>query len=166
MEQHRGRIGVASSPGQGTTFLLDFPLISMRAESVGTVKVIPDMDGTETILVAEDEETIRSVVRTILEGFGYPVIEAVDGEDALQRFRELKDAVDLVLLDVVMPRKDGRWARDEIRRLRPDMKFFFMSGYAPGYLDEKGISEEQSWLLWKPFTPSRLAETVRRKLDG
>jgi len=165
VEEHGGFTTVQSVPGRGTAFDVFLPLASPQDETAVTVEEIPHHGGTETVLVVDDEAGIRSVVRATLEGYGYAVVEAADGEDAVRRFAERKDAVDLVLLDVVMPKRGGRWAFDEIRKLRPDMKVVFMSGYGPEHLEKKGVDPKRRSMIRKPFTAARLAEIVREKLD-
>ena len=120
--------------------------------------------GTETLLVAEDEETVRMFMKKILERGGYKVIIAGNGEEAVARFRE-NDDISLVLSDVVMPRKNGREMLDEIKKIKPDIKVVFISGYAADIIQKKGIIEEGTEFITKPFKKNDLLQKVREVLD-
>ena len=123
------------------------------------------MGGTETILVAEDDEVIRNLTSSILREFGYAVIVAKDGNDAVREFRENRDRIGLLLLDVIMPRKSGKDAYEEIRTLRPDIKVLFISGYSADMINKEGILEEGSSFISKPVSPTDLLLKVREVLD-
>ncbi|MBW2647513.1 MAG: response regulator [Deltaproteobacteria bacterium] len=125
----------------------------------------PPRGGTETILLAEDDEAVRKLIRTILDRFGYTVIEAVDGEDAIIRFKENSDKIDLLILDVIMPKKDGKMAYEEIKKVRSEIKAIFASGYTTDIIDRKGILEEGVNLIQKPISPNDLLRKVREVLD-
>ncbi len=118
------------------------------------------------MLVAEDEAEVRRLTRSVLEGFGYTVVEAVDGEDAVERFSRSNGAIHLLLFDVVMPKKNGREAYEEIRRMKPDIKVLFMSGYTADVISRKGGVEEDLNLITKPASPRELLKRVREVLDG
>ncbi|EKD39447.1 MAG: histidine kinase [uncultured bacterium] len=120
--------------------------------------------GTETILLAEDDTAARDLTRQVLETFGYTVIEAVDGEDAVSQFIAHRDQIDLVILDVIMPNKNGREAWLEIREIRPDIKCLFTSGHAANIFNE---SEKEGLLFTpKPIVPTSLLLKIRKILDG
>jgi CheY-like chemotaxis protein len=157
---------VESEPGKGTVFRLLFPLIpsretaERRPEETGTAA-----QGRETILVAEDDDTLRRLIATMLTEFGYSVIEAVDGEEAVRKFREHGAKVDLAILDVVMPRRGGREVRDEIAKADPDTSVLFISGYGEDILQAKGITQGTANCILKPVSPLDLLRSVRQALD-
>ncbi len=165
MKQNNGYVIVESEPGGGSCFLLYFPLIATSAEATKTAEPALTDEGHETILVAEDDVTIRQLTKTILEEFGYDVIEAVDGEDAVLKFRENKEGIKLVILDVVMPKKNGKEARDLIAALKPDVKVLYISGYNADVLLSKGIDDTANFIL-KPVSPMDLLRSVRRIIDS
>jgi CheY-like chemotaxis protein len=165
VKQHRGVIDVESAPGSGTSFHLYFPLLSKDAESADYRSAAKLTGGTETILVAEDDEIIRNLTRSVLTEFGYEVIEAMDGEEALRIFGENRDRIDLLLLDVIMPRKNGKAAYEEMRRIKPGIKALFMSGYSADMISKEGILEKDLSFISKPVSPTELLMKVREVLD-
>ncbi|MBI1810921.1 MAG: response regulator, partial [Nitrospirae bacterium] len=106
--------------------------------------------GTETILLAEDEEEVRKLMKLVLEEAGYKVIEAVDGKEATEKFRENKDSINLLLLDVIMPKINGKGVYEEARKIKPDIKALFSSGYPADFIHKKGILEEGLNFISKP----------------
>jgi DNA-binding response OmpR family regulator len=121
--------------------------------------------GTETILLAEDEISIRKFKKNVLEKFGYKVIDAFDGEDAIDKFRYNKDKIQLLILDVGMPKKTGIDAYKEIKNIRPDIKVIFISGYDPDILHKKGVFKEGLNFIAKPTLPTEILRKVREVLD-
>ncbi|MBI2355392.1 MAG: response regulator [Deltaproteobacteria bacterium] len=122
----------------------------------------PGLDGGRgTILVAEDDEGMRDSITAILQHFGYEVIEAVNGRDAVCTFEFHKERVDLVLLDVIMPEMNGMQARDRILTIRPGAKILFMSGYSGDLLHAHGLFDSGHQLLEKPIRPHLLLNTIR-----
>ena len=130
IKQHNGYINVYSEPGKGTTFRIYLPLIEAEVERKKPEAHIIHKGGTETILIAEDDEDIRKLTKTVLEGHGYTVIEAVDGRDAVEKFSANKDKIHLLLFDIMMPNKNGREAYDAINEMKPGINALFMSGYS------------------------------------
>ena len=164
IKQHNGYINVYSEPAKGTTFRIYLPIIEDGGKSFEPDARVEVRGGTETILLAEDEEEVRSVNRSVLEEFGYRVIEAVDGQEAVKR--ALEDThIDLMILDMVMPRKSGREAHDEIARVRPGIKVLFTSGYAPDIMEAKGMISTGAQFVAKPVSPGELLKKVREILD-
>jgi len=164
VKQHEGFVQVVSGPGQGTSFHLYFPIAARVAEDSAPVR--EDIrGGAETILVAEDNGQLRTLIREVLERKGYRVIEAADGADAVQKFRERKDDIDLLILDVVMPRKNGKEAYEEIARLKPEARVCFTSGYTGDVVLGKGIHDESVDYISKPLSPNDLLLKVRQVLD-
>jgi len=166
VKQHNGFITAYSEEKQGTTFRMYLPLIKAEISRVET-KIAPVLKrGNETILVIEDNDQVRQFSRTALENFGYKVIEAVDGTDALFKFEEHKNDIDLLLLDVIMPKRNGREVYDDIRRLKPDMKVIFCSGYTGEVLANKGVLKKEMNFLSKPLSSNELLRKVREVLDN
>jgi PAS domain S-box-containing protein len=161
---HRGAIGVRSEPGQGTTFtvLLPVPRESRRTErSSGHVGVEQDVQGIGTILVADDEEGVRSLVTSILGEAGYTVELAQDGAEAIERLRELGERVRLILLDLTMPILGGAEVATELRRLQPHIPIVAMSGYGDIEVMQRFSEAGVGDFLPKPFSPDQLAAKVR-----
>jgi PAS domain S-box-containing protein len=165
IKQHSGHITVYSEPGKGTTLRIYLPMVEFRGEAAIAAEMVAPGRGTETILVAEDNEDVRGLVKNVLEGFGYTVIEAVDGEDAVNKFQENEESIQLAMLDVIMPKKSGKEAYDMIKKIRPDMKILFSSGYTADVISTKGILEEKMDFISKPVTPKNLLVKIREILD-
>ncbi|ACM20204.1 response receiver sensor histidine kinase response regulator, PAS domain-containing [Geotalea daltonii FRC-32] len=163
--QHNGYIKVYSEPDIGTTFRLYLPLI--EDNQVEEAKLSPALPrgGTETILLAEDDQAIRDMEVSILQDFGYLVMVARDGQEAVDIFQENRGNIDLVLLDMIMPKKNGSEACREIRVLAPQVKVLFISGYTADLIQEKGLLEKGVELVIKPVSPPELARKVRELLD-
>ena len=166
IKQHDGYINVYSEPGIGTTFKIYLPLIKLKVKEEEVAAATPILKrGTETVLVAEDDTMVREFIKEVLEGFGYMVIEAEDGEEALHVFNANRDRIQLVILDVVMPKKSGKEVYDDIKKERPDMRVIFMSGYDADIIHKKGILEEGLDSILKPILPKDLLRKVREVLD-
>jgi len=168
IKDHEGFINVYSEPGKGATFRIYLPIvesISAAEETTPRQEEAPAR-GTETVLVAEDDDSLRKLSRTVLAEYGYTVIEAVDGEDAVKKFMENKDTVRLLLLDLIMPKMNGKEAYDEIRKIMPDMKAIFVTGYALDLVRQKASLQDGVHLVYKPISPTALLRKVRSVLDG
>jgi PAS domain S-box-containing protein len=159
---HSGSLVAESELGRGTTMGVRLP---RARSSEGSLAVEPTSAprGSETILVAEDEKLVRAQVVKMLESNGYRVIAAENGKQALQRFAEHRDEIDLVMLDVIMPGMDGWQVYLEIEAERPNMPVLFSTGYASNVLPED-FTTRGARLLNKPFRPSTLLSTVRELL--
>ena len=166
VKQHNGFINVYSELGMGTTFRVYLPLIQAAIFTAESSHAPVLAGGSETILIVEDEPQVRLFSKTTLEGFGYRVIEAVDGEDALARFEEHKEEIHLLLLDVLMPKRNGQDVYNEIQKLKPDIKVIFCSGHTGDVLIDKGLIKEGTSFIEKPMSPNLLAGKVREILDG
>jgi two-component system cell cycle sensor histidine kinase/response regulator CckA len=166
VKQSGGYVWVYSDVGQGTTFRIYLPRVEGTA-------VTPDRSapgkrvtsGSETVLVAEDEDTVRTVVARVLRQQGYTVLEARDGHEALTICREHSGPIHLIVTDVIMPQVSGAELAQESGVLRPDAKVLLMSGYTGGELERRGVVAERVAFLQKPFTPTALAQKVREVLD-
>lgn len=165
IKQHNGTITVESTPGAGAVFKIYLPLIQMEVLATPAREDMPAKSGTETILIAEDEEIVKKFLTGILQRAGYTVIAAANGEEAVSRFREHNAQISLVVSDVVMPKKNGREICEEIRSLRPDIKFIFISGYTADIILQKGIVEEGIEFVTKPFSKNEILQKVRNVLD-
>jgi len=166
IKQHDGYIMVSSEPDLGTTFRIYLPLTtSAVADSKKETAQNLQLNGAETILLAEDNETVRNMVRSLLGSFGYEVIAAIDGEDAVTKFRENRDQIQLLLFDMVMPKKSGMDAYDEIRTIEPDIKVIFASGYATDAVHQRALVDPHVIFISKPYLPSNLLSMVRKLLN-
>jgi signal transduction histidine kinase/CheY-like chemotaxis protein len=165
IKQHNGYINVYSEPGRGTTFKIYLPLVKSAAIEEHKPLISRPERGEETILVAEDRADVRDLIKTILENFGYTVITAVDGDDAVNKFNEHKADIDMLIFDVVMPKKSGKEAYDEIIRTNPDMRCLFMSGYTADIINKKAMLEDAIEFISKPLSPHDILKKVREILD-
>jgi two-component system, cell cycle sensor histidine kinase and response regulator CckA len=163
VKQHNGYITAYSEPDTGTTFRIYFPITSSSVEtdrsSSESVR-----GGNEIILVAEDNKEVRHLIKNILVEFGYTIIEAKDGEDAINKFNKEK-TVDLLILDSVMPKKNGKAVYDEISATHPHIKVIFTSGYTRDVVLDKGIEDKRFNFIAKPLSPKELLIKVREILD-
>ena len=165
VKQSEGYIWVFSEVGRGTSFKIYFPRVDATPAQQEPVKVTKEeARGAETILLVEDESPLRSLVRGLLEGVGYTVLEARDGEDALLLSNEFSGQIHLLVTDVVMPKMSGPELAQHLAPLRQDMKVLFMSGYADDAMVRHGILDSNAAYLQKPFTPESLARKVREIL--
>ncbi len=163
VKQHNGYISVYTEPNIGTTFHIYFPVIT---ESIKEEKPVLQKfrKGHETILVAEDSDSVRQLIKTILSSNGYIIIEAVDGEDAIAKFKKIKN-IDLLIIDTIMPKKNGRELYDEVIKINPRIKTLFTSGYTRDVVLDKGIEEKEFNFIPKPITPNELLQKVGEILD-
>jgi len=166
IKQHHGNINVYSETGRGTTFKIYLPLKTTGAPEIRKRDVPEIRGGKETILLAEDDVPVRYAVREILERAGYRVLEAGDGDEAIRVFAENAGEIRLVILDVVMPKRNGKEAYIVIKKMAPGVKAFFISGYTGDIIHRKGMIEEGFEYLQKPFPPEVLLKTVREVLDA
>ena len=120
--------------------------------------------GGETIFVAEDDQEVRNLIKNILVEFGYAIIEAEDGDDAISKFNEHAN-IDLLILDSVMPKSNGKAVYDEIHATNSHIKVIFTSGYTRDVILDKGIEDKKFDFIPKPLSPKELLETVRKTLD-
>lgn len=164
IKQHNGLINIYSEPGKGTTFKIYLPLIheSITEKPTNTEEILEH--GTETILVADDDASLRDLIEKVLCMFGYTVITAEDGADAFSKYSENKAKIDLVILDIIMPRMNGNEAFDEMRKLDPAVKGIFVSGYTSDFILTRGMLDQGLDFVSKPLNPKTLLIKVRKVL--
>lgn len=166
IEQHGGRIDVYSEPDVGTTFKIYLPTVRGNIHEEEARAVTESPGGTETILVAEDEESVRELLCELLEGQGYRVLVAHDGEQAVAKYSEREETISLVIMDVVMPKLSGRTAYDQIRSIDANVPILFSTGYTANTLDQDFLQENKLRIINKPYAPAVLFQTVREVIDG
>lgn len=188
IRQHNGCIDIETEFTKGTTFRIYLPTaagelsnqettmpalssetpakrLTLAAARQPDPAPCPYPSGSETVLVAEDNDTVRTLTKNLLQENGYTVIEAIHGDVAIQRFMEHADEIRLLLLDVIMPKKNGWEVYDTIRKVRPNVQVIFMSGYAADVFAKKIIPEEEMNILQKPVAPGTLLRALRSELD-
>ncbi len=167
IKQNHWFIEVESEPGCGSTFRIYIPL--MESDGVEFPEECPATParGVETVLLAEDDDDVRAISRRALENHGYRVIEAVDGEDAVEKFRQHREEVHLLLFDVIMPRRNGKEAFEEIRRDVPAIRVIFFSGFPDDIIDREGIrADKRISFISKPMSENDLTSIIRDVLDA
>lgn len=163
-----GQVAVESEPGQGNTVRLFFP---PAKETVDSFDLVPESTprglprGTETVLLVEDEATVRDLVQRVLESQGYRVLPARSADEALAACERLTDPLDLLLTDIVMPQTPGPVLAEHLQELYPDLKVLFISGYSDSHEGIRLLGERRAAFLAKPFSPGTLAYKVRDFLD-
>jgi CheY-like chemotaxis protein len=165
VKQSCGVIFVDSAPGEGTTFDLYFPRFVEQDNAVVASVSPQPMRGGERVLLVEDQESVRDLVCLALEGYGYHVFKAANGDEALRLAAVMPEPIDVLVTDVVMPRLTGPVVAERLRGRWPGLKVLFMSGYTervkPVFLNLPG-----TLFIQKPFLPTELAAQLRRLLDG
>jgi PAS domain S-box-containing protein len=166
VKQSGGFISVYSEPGRGTAFMIYFPVVQGRVTSGKSFPGLRSLArGTETILLVEDEDAVRSMVRTVLQQAGYTVLETNRGHKALRLAEEHPGPIHLLITDVVMPEMGGRELVERIAPLRPNLSVLYLSGYTDDAVVRHGVLQSEMAFLQKPFTMSALTNKVREVLD-
>jgi len=164
-KQNNGFIWVYSELGKGTTFKIYLPKVKEGAELEKKERIpVGDLNGSETVFIVEDDDRVRNLARKILERYGYSVLEAENGEDALRVSKEHDGSIHLMITDVVMPKMSGRETAERFKPLYPQMKVIYMSGYTDNAIVHHGVLAPGLNFLEKPFTPEGLARKVREAL--
>ena len=165
VKQHDGFLQLSSEVGKGTTFRIYLPMTQEEVVKEEPVEIGLLNGGHETILVAEDDMMVRKLVLRVLERHGYRVRVAVDGAEAINLFEKHQDEIDLVLLDVVMPKINGKAVYDAIRKKSPTIPVLFCSGYTQHILDPALVPKSEYQMIQKPYRPAELLDTIRQILD-
>jgi two-component system, cell cycle sensor histidine kinase and response regulator CckA len=171
VRQNDGYISVYSELGTGTTFKIYLPIVESAVEKAALAIQAPLLGGTETILVAEDDEALLYLARDVLNDLGYTVMLARDGKEALEMYAEKCGQIDLLLLDVMMPRMGGTEAYERIRQLDGDVPSIFMTGYSSEmvrsrFVDQKMLLEDlDAIVIQKPYSGEALGRKIREVLD-
>jgi len=166
VKQSDGFVWAYSESGIGTTFKVYLPRVGGDAESAGEDPIVPvESSGSETILVVEDDKRLLKLALRILKQYGYNVLVAENGKEALRVVEECKEPIHLVLTDMVMPGMSGTEVAEQVKLLKPEIKVIYMSGYADNAAVPHGILPEEVNFIQKPFTPEGLARKVREVLD-
>jgi signal transduction histidine kinase len=167
VRQSGGHIAVASTPGAGTTFRIYLPRVDAPVDTARAPRVVSvPAPGIETVLVAEDEQMVRVLIRKVLEQAGYTVLLASGGAEALQLAERHPASIQLLVTDVVMPGMSGRELARRLLELRPETKVLYLSGYADDAVERHGVLDPGTAFMQKPFTPGALASRVREVLGG
>jgi len=166
VNQAGGRIEVVSEPGRGTAFHIYLARIE-PSPSQQTNPSVParTLRGTETVLVVEDQRAVRELAMTILESYGYCVLQASNGLDAIELAEHFRGTIHLLLTDVILPLMDGRVLADRLRLARPDIRVLFVSGYSEERLGHNTAPDSTLAYLSKPFNSETLAVRVREILS-
>ncbi len=166
VKQSGGDILIHSEPGAGTTFKIYMPRVEEVKEKVKPDKTaIESLRGSETILLVEDEDSVRKVAKRILEQHGYNILEARNGEVALKIHKQHKESIKLMITDVVMPGMSGKELADRISSLNPSIKVIYISGYTYDTIFHHGVLEGGIRFIQKPFTTESLMRKVREVLE-
>jgi CheY-like chemotaxis protein len=167
VKQSGGYIEVYSKPGFGSTFKVFLARAEESPPTARTGSLIElDPRGTETVLLVEDEAVVRDLVRRVLAGLGYTVLQAAEAEQALELGRKLQGPLHLLVSDVVLPGINGCELGRQLRLLRSELRALYISGYTSSAIIQRGILEPGVPFLQKPFSPETLARKVREVLDA
>jgi CheY-like chemotaxis protein len=168
VKQSGGHVWLHSAPGSGTEITILLPRVDDVADALPVHQTPParsDHGGSETILLVEDEPSVRELARRILHSRGYNVLVAMDGPSAIEMVEHSQQHIDLLLTDVIMPGLNGQDVAERVRALRPDIRVLFMSGYNEEAVLRDGVLAAGAAFLEKPFSPSELLNRVRRILQ-
>jgi two-component system, cell cycle sensor histidine kinase and response regulator CckA len=165
VQQSGGRIEVSSVSDEGTKFQIYLPWVAPASvEQTKPSKVAPAVGGSETLLLVEDQDAVREFTATLLEAFGYRVLQAATGPDAIALAERHPEAIHLLVTDIILPVMDGRVLAEKLRAVHPETKVLYISGYSEERIGRAGVLDPDSELLQKPFTPEALAARIRKIL--
>jgi CheY-like chemotaxis protein len=166
VKQNGGFIQIHSEPGKGSTFKIYLPVVTDESESIEKKLAFEDViKGSENVLIVEDDHPLRKLACKVLQQHGYRILEAQNGEEALQVCEEHDDVIHLLVTDVVMPAISGRELAHRMQTLQPEIKVIYMSGYPDKTISHYGVLEPGMNFIEKPFSPERLVHKVREVLD-
>jgi signal transduction histidine kinase/ActR/RegA family two-component response regulator len=166
IKDHKGYIEVDSELDKGTTIKIYLPMIETgKDKSIELIEEVIPNGGRETVLLVEDNSMIRQFLTSELTEFGYRLIVAEDGEEALNKFMEHKDDIQFLITDVIMPKKNGKEVYTEIQKIRPDIKALFLSGYSEEMLKNECVFTKEMNFMPKPVKPYDLLKRIREILD-
>jgi two-component system, cell cycle sensor histidine kinase and response regulator CckA len=168
VKQSGGYIQVDAEPNRGATFKIYLPVVTDPIEEpVVAARPVVVHAGKETVLVVEDEDSVRGFAVRLLSDAGYTTLQARNGVEAMRLFENpASGAIDLMVADVIMPQMGGRELAERVRQMRPKVRILFISGYAGEVLDQSGVLQAGAAFLPKPFTPTQLTQKIREVLDG
>ena len=167
VKQNNGHISIYSEPGAGTTFRIYLPRFKGESEDAApAMTTTPTQGGSETLMVVEDDESIRSLVHQVLESQGYTVFSAGSPHEALKITADLPGTIHLLVTDVIMPGMTGKDLAGRLAEIYPDMKCLYISGYTVDIISRQGVLEEDVHFIAKPFTIDVIERKVREVLDG
>lgn len=166
VKQSGGNIWVYSEVGRGTTFKIYLPRVGEGVPEPRRRSIARSARGSETVLLAEDEDAVRKLARQVLEMNGYEVLEAANGDAALSICKHQTEPIHLLITDVIMPEMSGRELADQLAKLRPEMKVLFMSGYTDNAIIHQGVLDAGANFIQKPFPTDALARKIREVLDA
>jgi CheY-like chemotaxis protein len=165
VKAHSGWIRVEATPGQGSLFQIFLPAVETLCLAATDVVRPPIRGGHESILIVDDEEMIRKLARAVLERWGFHVLTAADGEEAIAIYREKGNEIDLILLDYTMPRLNGLEVLRHLQRLNPSVRVIFSSGHTQESDMEQLLTAGARAFVAKPYKPENLVERIRQVLD-
>ena len=165
VKQSHGFIFADSLPDAGTTFDLYFPLVDAPSLAATATSPSKPQNGSETILLVEDQQAVRLLLTQVLTDYGYRLLEASNGQEALRLVAVTRDPIHILVTDVVMPQMTGPALAERLRRQRPDLRVLFMSGYAEGTVLPTFLAEPGTGFIQKPFLPTELTHKLRELLD-
>lgn len=168
VKQHRGFINCYSEVGKGTTFTIYLPVVNKEAKIVlkKDIKDEINLRGNEGVLIAEDDDYSREMFKEVFEMLGYKVFLAKDGLEAINMYKDNRNDIDVILLDLIMPKKNGREVCEEIKKINPQIKFLFMSGYPSDVFYDNGVFDKSIDFIQKPASPLDITKKIREILDN
>ena len=167
VQQSGGYIWLYTEPGHGTSFKIYLPRAdAVETEAAAEAPLAGALDGSETVLVAEDEEAVRQIIEKALDAHGYRVLSARDGAEALERASVYAGQIDLLVTDVVMPDMNGRELARRLVETRPNLRTLYLSGYTDDATLHRGVLQQGVAFLQKPFSLRMLARKVREVIEA